>query len=87
MWDVITTVFRDAGFTKFEDKRQNGTGDIKLEYCVQYEETSLDFVTRLMETYGLYYFFTHSDEQAHAGDGGRSEFPHGPGEGGSVQYR
>ena len=35
VWDVITTVFRDAGFTKFEDKRQNGTGDIKLEYCVQ----------------------------------------------------
>ncbi|MGA9015119.1 MAG: type VI secretion system tip protein TssI/VgrG [Acetobacteraceae bacterium] len=63
VWDVITTVFRDAGFTKFEDKRQNGTGDIKLEYCVQYEQTSLDFVTRLMETYGLYYFFTHSDDQ------------------------
>ena len=32
-----------------------------LEYCVQYEETSFDFVTRLMEKYGLYYFFTHSD--------------------------
>ena len=87
VWDVITTVFRDAGFTDFEDKRQNGTGDIMLDYCVQYQETTLDFVTRLMETYGLYYFFTHSDEQAHAGDGGRSEFPRRPGEGGSVQYR
>ena len=42
-------------------------------------ETSLDFVTRLMEKYGLYYFFTHSDGQAHAGDGGRSELAHGPG--------
>ena len=61
VWTVITTIFRDAGFTDFKDQRQNGTGDIVLDYCVQYEETSLDFVTRLMETYGLYYFFTHSD--------------------------
>ncbi len=28
---------------------------------MQYRETSLDFVTRLMEQYGLYYFVTHSD--------------------------
>jgi type VI secretion system secreted protein VgrG len=63
VWDVITTVFRDANFTDYADKRQNGTGDIMLDYCVQYEETTLDFVTRLMETYGLYYFFTHSDSK------------------------
>jgi type VI secretion system secreted protein VgrG len=61
VWTVITTVFRDAGFTDFKDQRQNQTGDIVLDYCVQYEETSLDFVTRLMETYGLYYFVTHAD--------------------------
>jgi type VI secretion system secreted protein VgrG len=61
VWTVITTIFRDAGFTDFKDQRQNGTGDLVLDYCVQYEESSLDFVTRLMETYGLYYFFTHSD--------------------------
>jgi type VI secretion system secreted protein VgrG len=61
VWTVITTIFRDAGFTDFKDQRQNQTGDIVLDYCVQYEETSLDFVTRLMETYGLYYFVTHSD--------------------------
>ncbi len=36
VWDVITTTFRDAGFTDFKDQRQNGTGDIVLEYCVQY---------------------------------------------------
>jgi type VI secretion system secreted protein VgrG len=61
VWTVITTVFRDAGFTDFKDQRQNQSGDIVLDYCVQYEETSLDFVTRLMETYGIYYFFTHDD--------------------------
>ena len=60
-WDIITAVFRDAGFADFSDKRQNQAGSTVLTYCVQYRETSLDFVTRLMEEYGLYYFFEHSD--------------------------
>lgn len=28
------------------------------EYCVQYDETPLDFITRLMEQEGIFYFFT-----------------------------
>ncbi len=62
-WTIITTIFRDAGFSEFQDKRQNQAGDITLEYCVQYRESSLDFVTRLMETFGIYYYFTHHDGQ------------------------
>jgi type VI secretion system secreted protein VgrG len=60
---IISSVFRDAGFSDFEDKRQSQSGDITLDYCVQYRETSLDFVTRLMETFGIYYYFTHADGQ------------------------
>jgi type VI secretion system secreted protein VgrG len=63
VWEIITSVFRDAGFTNFEDKRQNQAGDQVLEYCVQYDETTLDFVSRLMEKYGLYYYFTHTTSQ------------------------
>lgn len=59
-FNIVTTVFRDAGFSDFEDKRQSSAGDIELEYCVQYRETSLDFVTRLMEQFGFYYYFEHS---------------------------
>lgn len=33
------------------------------EYCVQYRETDFNFVTRLMEQYGLYYYFEHLDGQ------------------------
>jgi type VI secretion system secreted protein VgrG len=31
------------------------------EYCVQYRETDLNFVSRLLEHEGIYYFFTHED--------------------------
>ena len=60
-FDIITKVFRDAGFSEFEDNRQNSAGSTVLEYCVQYRETSFDFVARLMEEFGLYYFFKHDD--------------------------
>ena len=61
VWDIITSVFRDATFSAFEDKRQNQAGSTVLEYCVQYRESSFDFVTRLMEQHGIYYFSKHSD--------------------------
>ncbi len=60
-WAIITGVFRDAGFTDFSDKRQNDSGSVSLDFTVQYRESSLDFVTRLMERFGLYYYCTHSD--------------------------
>jgi type VI secretion system secreted protein VgrG len=31
------------------------------EYCVQYRESDLDFVQRLMESEGIAYYFTHED--------------------------
>lgn len=63
-FDIITKIFRDAGFSDFEDKRQNSAGSTELEYCVQYDETTYNFVTRLMEEFGIYYYFKH-DESTH----------------------
>lgn len=57
-FQIVTQIFRDAGFSDFEDQRRSASGDAVLEYCVQYRETSLDFVTRLMEQFGFYYYFT-----------------------------
>ena len=59
-FQIVKQVFNDAGFSELEDKRRGGAGDIELEYCVQYRETSLDFVTRLMEQFGFYYYFDHT---------------------------
>jgi type VI secretion system secreted protein VgrG len=33
------------------------------EYCVQYRETDFNFVSRLMEEEGIFYYFTHADGQ------------------------
>jgi type VI secretion system secreted protein VgrG len=57
--DIITQVFTTAGFTDYDDRT---TGDYDtIEYCVQYRETDLAFCSRLMELYGIYYFFEHTD--------------------------
>jgi type VI secretion system secreted protein VgrG len=57
--DIIEEVFRDRGFTVFESQIKDMEAFPKLEYCVQYRETDFDFVSRLMEKEGIYYFFKH----------------------------
>jgi type VI secretion system secreted protein VgrG len=57
--DIIKQVFSDRGFSDFRDATTGSPP--KLEYCVQYRETDFNFVCRLMEQFGIYYFFEHSD--------------------------
>ena len=57
---IIEQIFQDRGFgsaykTSFKTQYQ------PREYCVQYRETDFDFVSRLMEQYGISYFFEHSE--------------------------
>ncbi|MEQ7921822.1 type VI secretion system tip protein VgrG [Xanthomonas sp. WHRI 1810A] len=54
---IISQVFRDLGFSDFEEALSRPYRE--WEYCVQYRETSFDFVSRLMEQEGIYYFFRH----------------------------
>ena len=55
--DIVKQVFRDHGFTDFDEKLTKTYP--QREYCVQYRETDFNFVNRLMEDEGIYYFFTH----------------------------
>jgi len=59
--DIIEQIFKDLGFTDYKLDLQ-GTYD-ELEYCVQYRETDFNFVSRLMEQYGIYYFFEHEEDK------------------------
>jgi type VI secretion system secreted protein VgrG len=57
--EVLKEVFEEEKRNKFVLRL---SGDYKpWEYCVQYRETTLNFVTRLMEQEGIYYFFEHKD--------------------------
>ncbi len=59
--DIVKKVFTDRGFTDFED-RTTGTY-AEREYCVQYRESDLNFVSRLLEEEGVFYFFEHTNEK------------------------
>ncbi|MGC3218548.1 contractile injection system protein, VgrG/Pvc8 family, partial [Pseudomonas aeruginosa] len=53
--DIIKQVFRDLGFSDFVDALSRSYRE--WEFCVQYRETSFDFVSRLMEQEGIYLWF------------------------------
>ncbi|MDB4426386.1 type VI secretion system tip protein VgrG [bacterium] len=55
--EVVAKVFEEAGYSDFEIDLQ-GTYP-SLEYCVQFRETDFEFVSRLLEEEGIFYFFKH----------------------------
>lgn len=57
--EIIREVFEKAGFADFTI---NVHGKLAArEMCVQYQERTFDFVSRLMEEEGIFYFFKHSN--------------------------
>ncbi len=56
---IVEKVLQDKGVTDFSF-RLNGSYTAR-EYCVQYRESSLDFISRLLEEEGIFYFFEHTD--------------------------
>ncbi len=57
--DIIEQVFKDLGYSDFENRCTRTYA--KRDYCVQYRESALNFVSRLMEEEGIFYFFKHTD--------------------------
>lgn len=58
---IIEQIFKDLGFHDYELRLY---GDFpSRDYCVQYRETDFDFVSRLMEEEGIYYFFHHEKDK------------------------
>ena len=59
--DIVKTVLREAGYT---DVSLNLSGSYaKREYCVQYREDGLNFINRLLQQEGIYYYFTHTSSK------------------------
>ena len=56
--EIVKAVLDERGI----DYQASFTGTYKkLEYCVQYRETDFNFISRLMEQFGIFYFFKHED--------------------------
>lgn len=59
--DIIEEVLKDYKGSD-HDFRLTGTYP-KLDYCVQYDESDFDFVSRMLEEAGICYFFEHEEEK------------------------
>lgn len=60
--DIIQEVMSPYGF--WSDVKKETTGSYKpRNYCVQYNESDFDFISRLMEEEGIYYFFIQDDKK------------------------
>jgi len=59
--EILDTVFADESSMVVTDRISDRSKYAKGEYWVQYRETDFNFVSRLMEQVGIYYFFEHRD--------------------------
>ncbi|MBI0557602.1 type VI secretion system tip protein VgrG, partial [Pectobacterium parmentieri] len=57
---IVQTLLKEYGVNV--EMRLSGSYRV-WEYCVQYQESSLDFISRLMELEGIYYWFRHEQER------------------------
>jgi len=66
--EIIQDVLEDAGFQS-DDYRLSLKGNYEVlnkpprEFCVQYRESDFDFISRLMEEEGIFYFFEYIEDK------------------------
>ncbi len=58
--EIFKAVCQQAGF---HDLQMRLGSYSPLEYCVQYRETDFNFLSRLLEQEGIFYFFEHSADK------------------------
>jgi type VI secretion system secreted protein VgrG len=89
--DIVKEVLAEIGYS---DVKLSLSGSYEeREYCVQYRESCFNFISRLMEQEGIYYFFQHREGVhtmvladalgAHAATDGHAELPYQPQSGAS----
>lgn len=59
--DIIEKIFTEKNLLDYKIDLQGSYA--KWDYCVQYRETDFNFVSRIMEEEGIFYFFQHEDKK------------------------
>jgi type VI secretion system secreted protein VgrG len=57
--EIIKEILSENSVTDFKYSTQKGT-TAKREFCVQYEESNFEFIARLCEEEGIFFYFEHS---------------------------
>ncbi len=57
--DIVEQIFEERGLVDFQLNLQR-TYEPR-NYCVQYRETDFNFISRILEEEGIFYFFTHEE--------------------------
>ncbi|GAO98014.1 phage-related baseplate assembly protein [Caedimonas varicaedens] len=60
--EIIKIILNENAVRDFKDVTRT-CGNKAREYCVQYNETAFDFVSRLLEEEGIFYFFEHQNNK------------------------
>lgn len=59
---IIESVLKELGMTNYDISGITQT-HLPREYCVQYRETDLNFLSRLMEEEGIFYYFRNTEDK------------------------
>jgi type VI secretion system secreted protein VgrG len=91
--DIVADVCRKYGFTDIDATGLSGNY-VERNFVVQYSETDFNFVSRLLEEEGIYYFFKHEESKhtlvladslaPHEATPGCESLPYRPAGGGGV---
>jgi type VI secretion system secreted protein VgrG len=75
--DIVQKILKELGVPGDEYRFSLQNEPPKREYCVQYRESEFDFISRLLEEEGIFYFFKHEKDKHTLimGDGSSAHFP------------
>ncbi len=61
--DIVEKILKEAGISSDEYRFVLQSTPPQREYCVQYRESELNFISRLLEEEGIFYFFEHKEDK------------------------
>ena len=61
--DIIKDVLGRRGIDHLVKLQAGAAADLKRKYCVQFGESDMSFVYRLMEEHGIYYYYQHEEHR------------------------